>query len=161
MCHLQCHLLSRGGWLNYPSLTSKPQTTSDEKFYNCIAICNLVNRGSVVDLDLVTMNIECGKVRQIRAVGAEIAEQQGNTPTLPRYMWEQLLKFQKTDVALQEFRKFWDRQEKHRHQEWKPVKNLLKYWKQVTQKEGLLYRVIQDPKLSVEWSAGSFSFLLV
>lgn len=57
-------------------------------------MCNLIDRGTVLDPGLVSKGFECYKVRQIRAVESEssdLSARQGNTPTLPGYTREELI----------------------------------------------------------------------
>lgn len=66
----------------------EPETDPDSDFDNCIAVCNLIERGTVLDPGLVSKGFECHKERQIRAVESgsdDLSARQGNTPTLPGY----------------------------------------------------------------------------
>lgn len=124
-------------------------------------MCNLTERGTILDLVLVTKGLECYKVRQIRAAesgSGEISVRQGNTPTLPGYTKEELVGFQTSDPTLKAFRSFWD-------QGWPPgpreraalssqVKRLLKQWNCIQQKL-LLSRI------HVMVRCGSYSLLVV
>lgn len=119
----------------------------DQEYDGCVALCNSIRTGTVLELDLVAAGIECCKVWQLQASGANEDDCE-NTPTLPGYSKAELYQFQKTDPTLSVFRKFWSRKKKPTHRERvelsKPVLSLLKQWKKIIEKEGLLYRVIQD-----------------
>lgn len=144
--------------LSRQEFAGEPETDTDSDFDNCISVCNLIERGTVLDADLVTKGLECCKVRQIRAVesgSGEITAGQGNTPTLPGYTREELLGFQTSDPTLKEFKTFWDRGRRPSPRERtalsSQVKRLLKQWSGIQQREGLLYRVIKDPRHDEVW----------
>ena len=77
---------------------------------------------------------------------AEVADTQGNTPTLPGYSKDVLRQFQSTDPTLKSFRDFWDQKTKPTYQQKKglakPVTSLLRQWHRVREVDGLLYRII-------------------
>lgn len=64
------------------------------EFKGCVAICNLMNRGTALDSELVTAALKSGKVRQIRIAGTSQKESlelaQSNTPTLSGFSIEEL-----------------------------------------------------------------------
>lgn len=141
--------------LSRQEFAGEPETDPDSDLDNCIAVCNVIERGTVLDTHLVTKGLECCKVRQIRAVSDDISTRQGNTPTLPGYTRDELISFQASDPTLREFCVFWARRRKPNHKERaalsKQVRKLLKQWNYVQQKEGLLYRVISDPRHGEVW----------
>lgn len=133
-------------------------TDPDSDFDDCIAVCNLIGRGTVLDTDLATKGLECYRVRQIRAlesVSVEVSTSQGNTPTLPGYTREELIGFQTSDPTLKCFKTFWDRGRRPSPRERATlsgqVKKLLKQWGYIQQREGLLYRVIRDQRHGEVW----------
>ncbi|XP_051938977.1 uncharacterized protein K02A2.6-like [Hippocampus zosterae] len=76
---------------------------------------------------------------------------QDNTPTLPGYSKEVLQGFQAANPTLKVVRDFWNHQRKPSYQERrglsKPVRALLKQWPRLRERDGLLYRVINDVHL--------------
>lgn len=122
----------------------------DEEFDDCVAICNLICRGTSLEPELVTTGLECCQVNQIRALesGAPPSSAKEATPTLPGYSKEQLQTFQHQDSVLSVFRTFWNQKRKPSSHEWKclsrAVKSLFKQWKQIRERDGLLYRVVED-----------------
>lgn len=144
--------------LSRQEFAGEPEPDGDTEFDDCVAVCNMVNRGTVLNPDLVVAGIHCCRVRQIRALESGDSENngaQGNTPTLPGYTRQQLVEFQSNDIILKEFRKFWDRQKKPNYRErlnlTAPVKRLLKQWGLIKVKDGLLYRVVDDPRHGECW----------
>lgn len=143
--------------LSRQEFAGEPETDSDADFDNCIGVCNLMRRGTVLDPKLATKGLECCRVRQIRAVESVSDEntKQGNTPTLPGYTREELVGFQASDPTLKEFRTFWDRGRKPSSKERAalstPVKKLLKQWNFLQLRKDLLYRVIKDPCHGEVW----------
>lgn len=71
-----------------------------------------------------------------------------NTPTLPGYTKDELREFQKVDPTIAALKGFWDHKRKPTKQERiglsQPALSLLKQWDRIIEKEGLLYRVIDD-----------------
>ena len=131
----------------------EPEPNSDDAEYDgCVAICNTLRTGTAMDLDLVTAGVECGRLRQLSA--SEISETvpteviQDNTPTLPGYSKAELQRFQEADSVLGVLKGFWNKQRKPTYQEkrdlTKPVHLLLKQWSRLQERDGLLYRVIED-----------------
>ena len=131
----------------------EPEPNSDDAEYDgCIAICNTLRPGTAMDCDLVTAGVEGGRLRQLGA--SEISETvpteviQDNTPTLPGYSKAELQRFQEADSVLGVLKGFWNKQRKPTYQEkrdlTKPVHSLLKQWSRLQERDGLLYRVIED-----------------
>lgn len=124
---------------------------ADMEYDGCVAICNVIQKGTALGAELTTAGIESYKIRQMRANekgdGSGFGAQ-GNTPTLPGYSKDDLKEFQGQDPVLGVFRRFWDSKSKPNFQERKdlekPVLSLLKHWPDIREKEGLLYRVIED-----------------
>lgn len=84
--------------------------------------------------------------------------EQGNTPTLPGYTKEEVVRFQDSDPrpsVLQVFRSFWDWGRRPSFGERvglsAQVKKLLKQWCYIKEKEGLIYRLVQDPHHGEMW----------
>lgn len=143
-CNTSADALSRR-----PGLEEVEPESEDIEYDDCVAICNSLRTGTALGPDLVTAGIECGKVWQMQASTAdEDSVDCENTPTLPGYSKADLRQFQETDPTLHVFRKFWSRKRKPTYQERmelsKPVLSLLKQWKKIKEKEGLLYRVVED-----------------
>lgn len=131
----------------------EPEPDSEDAEYDgCVAICNTLRPGTALDVDLVTAGVECCRLRQLRA--SEASETMAgeavldNTAMLPGYCRAELQNFQESDPALKVLGGFWDRQRKPSYQEkkglTKPVHSLLKQWLLLQEKDGLLYRVIED-----------------
>ncbi|KAL0161724.1 hypothetical protein M9458_045449, partial [Cirrhinus mrigala] len=123
----------------------------DVEYDNCVTICSLVRRGTALDAELVQAGMERCEVRQMRAVeagGLATKEAQGSTAIWPGYSKEQLVMFQSKDPVLKEFRVFWDQKRRPAGLEVKilskTVRSLLKQWTRLREKEGLLYRVVED-----------------
>ena len=98
--------------LSRQELAVEPETDHDAEFDNCVAVCNPIWRGKVLDPGLATKGLECFKVRQIwvaESVSGEDSAGQGNTPTLPGYTRDELIGFQTSDSTLKGFRAFLDR----------------------------------------------------
>ncbi len=100
--HLRC-----GQFLPEPRF--EPTTV---EYDDCVTICNVVNKGTPLDPELLTAGDQCCKVRQIRAVEGgprgDGANAQGGTFSLPGHTKGQLRDFQLKDLILHSFRKFWD-----------------------------------------------------
>ncbi len=93
--------------------------------------------------------MEYSKVRQLQASLAVEDDVVGeNTPTLPGYSKAELHQFQELDPTLSAFKKFWSRQKKPTKPERlglsRSVRSLLKQWPKIRERDGLLYRVIED-----------------
>ncbi|KAL1007184.1 hypothetical protein UPYG_G00083180 [Umbra pygmaea] len=135
-------------------LAGEPANPDDVEFDDCVAICNLVNKGVSLPPELVEVGVQRCRVRQIRALEAGLVteedEAQGNTPTLAGYTKAELRTFQDKDPTLKIFRRFWDQERapsgRERRGLPKPVLSLLKHWNYTQKKDGLLYRVVSDPK---------------
>lgn len=135
-----------------PAADEPEPDSEDAEYDGCVAICSTLRTGTALGLGLVAAGVECCKVRQLCASeGSEtvISEAaQDNTPTLPGYSKAELQSFQASDPTLRVLREFWSRQSKPTHQEKmglsKPVRSLLKQWPRIREKDGLLYRVIED-----------------
>lgn len=138
--------------LSRQPLAGEPEPVTDVEFDNCVAICNVVWKGTALEPELVTAGLGSCKVRQIRALetgaSTDADPSQGNTPTLPGYSKEELRRFQSQDPVLSVFKTFWDGERKPSNKERtslsKPVLSLLKQWNRVQQRDGLLYHVIED-----------------
>lgn len=146
-CNNAADALSRQPTANEPEPYSE-----DVEYDGCIAICNTLRTGTALDLDLIAAGVECCQIRQLRVSKTgetEVSEAaQANTPTLPGYSKTELQGFQASDPTLRVIREFWNRQRKPTYQErlglTKPVRSLLKQWPRIREKDGLLYRVIDD-----------------
>ncbi|KAL1256563.1 hypothetical protein QQF64_012108 [Cirrhinus molitorella] len=143
-CNTAADALSRR-----PGLDEEEPKGEDQEYDGCIALCNSLRTGTILGPDLVAAGMECCQVWQLQASG--VTENYGdceNTPTLPGYSKAELCQFQETDPTLSMFRKFWNRKKKPTHQERlklsKPVLSLLKQWKRIRDKDGLLYCVAED-----------------
>lgn len=82
--------------LSRQEFAGEPESKMDTDFDDCIAICNLVNRGTALDPELVTLGFHCCNVRQIQAGESgftETLESQENK-TSPGYTKEQIVDFQ-------------------------------------------------------------------
>ena len=146
-CNTAADALSRR-----PAAGEPEPDSEDAEYDGCVAICNTLRQGTALDLDLVTAGVECCRLRQLQASEASetVASEavQDNTPTLPGYSKTELHNFQALDPTLRVVREFWDKQRKPTYQEKiglsKPVRFLLKQWSRLREKDGLVYRVIED-----------------
>lgn len=133
--------------LSRQPLAGEPTSSEDAEFDDCVAICNVINKCTPLDVELLTAGDQCCKVSQIRALecGARVegTESQGGIFTLPGYTKAQLKDFQLNDSIICSFREFWDCKRKpssqQRHHLPKPVLSLLKQWKYIGESDGLLY----------------------
>ncbi|KAG1931367.1 hypothetical protein F2P79_021615 [Pimephales promelas] len=123
----------------------------DAEYDDCVTICSLTQRGTPLDAELIQAGMERCEVRQMRAMetrGLASTEAQGSTAIWPGYSKEQLASFQTQDPVLKEFKIFWDQKRKPAGLEVKTlsksVRSLLKQWNRLREKEGLLYRVVED-----------------
>ncbi|KAL1276641.1 hypothetical protein QQF64_036264 [Cirrhinus molitorella] len=125
--------------------------TEDTEFDGCVAICHAIRPGTFVEPDLAML---VGKV-ETRSLHAAIVDVNGesepmleNTPTLPGYAKDELQQFQNVDPNIMALRNFWDQKRKPTKQERiglsRPALLLLKQWDRIREKEGLLFRVIND-----------------
>lgn len=128
----------------------EPEPESDDTEYDgCLAICNSLRAGTALEPDLWVAGVECSNVRLLQA---SLAEEDNveceNTPTLPGYSDDELRQFQEADTTLCVFRRFWNQKRRPTRQEKqglaRPVQCLLKQWQRIREKDGLLYRVIDD-----------------
>lgn len=97
-CNVTADALSRQPLAGHLELDS-----DDAEYDDCIVTCNVINRGTTLEPDLITAGMEKFQIRQIRAIdsgGSIVSEVQGNTLTLPPYSKEQLRVFQKQDPAV-------------------------------------------------------------
>uniref|UniRef100_A0A8C2GGE5 Gypsy retrotransposon integrase-like protein 1 n=2 Tax=Cyprinus carpio TaxID=7962 RepID=A0A8C2GGE5_CYPCA len=130
--------------------SSEPDSESEDTEYDgCVAICNSLRTGTALGPDLLAAGMEHSKVRQLQAsLAGEDDVVCENTPTLPGYSKEELRRFQELDPTLSLFKKFWSRQKKPNKSERlglpRSVCSLLKQWPKIREKDGLLYRVIED-----------------
>ncbi|KAI5626698.1 hypothetical protein C0J50_13742 [Silurus asotus] len=144
--------------LSRQEFAGEPGPDPDADWDQGVAICSVISRGTALDTELALKGLECGRLRQIRALEAgeeAVTSLQGNTHTLPGYTKEQLAEFQKNDPVIQGFREFWDKEKRPVHLERKslsrPVKCLLKQWSLIRERNGLLYRVVDNPNEKGCW----------
>uniref|UniRef100_A0A672FZX6 Gypsy retrotransposon integrase-like protein 1 n=1 Tax=Salarias fasciatus TaxID=181472 RepID=A0A672FZX6_SALFA len=137
-------------------LTEEPEHDDEDAEYDgCVAICNLLRAGTALDSNLVAAGLVSCTIRQLQASEAgEIVNneiRQDNTPTLPGYSKAQLVSFQTSDPTLSVLGELWRQQRKPTFRERaglpKAVCSLLKQWRRLREKDGLLYRVIEDVHL--------------
>lgn len=73
------------------------------------------------------------------------------TTSFPTHTKEELINMQKADPTIKEFLKFWERDKKPTFAERKQLSHecvtLLRQWDKVAREQGLMYRIVQDPKL--------------
>lgn len=131
-------------------LAGEPQpNVDDEQFDDCVAICNLICKGTSLEPHMASTELNHCQVNQIRAseTGNQFSIQEA-TPTLPGYTKEELRKFQSQDEEIAGFLSFWNQKRRPSFQERKNlskgIKLLLKQWKHVKERDGLLYRVVED-----------------
>ncbi len=109
----------RLGWHNAAAdalsrqpLAGEPANPEDVEYDDCVTICNVVNKGTPLDPELLTAGDQCCKIRQIRAVEGgprgDGANAQGGTFSLPGHTKGQLRDFQLKYLILHSFRKCWD-----------------------------------------------------
>ncbi|XP_041841581.1 uncharacterized protein LOC121640000 [Melanotaenia boesemani] len=137
-------------------MLDEPEPESEDAEYDgCVAICNMLRAGTKLGSDLVKAGVESAKISQLQ--GSEAGETvfhetvHDNTPTMPGYSLAELKRFQAADPTISALREFWCRQRKPTWQEKrglpKPVQSMLKQWPRIREKDGLLYRVVEDPHL--------------
>lgn len=99
--------------LSRQSLAGEP--TIPDEYDDCVAICNIISKGTVLETDLVIASERSYRVQQICALeggGEADNDNQGSTPTLPGYTTTELADFQKNDPTISSFRPFWERRKK-------------------------------------------------
>ena len=73
------------------------------------------------------------------------------TTSFPTHTKDELINMQKADPTIKEFLKFWERNMKPTFAERKSLSHqcvtLLRQWDRITREHGLMYRIVQDPKL--------------
>ncbi len=130
--------------------SSEPDSESEDAEYDgCVAICNSLRMGTALEPDLLAAGVEYSKVRQLQASLAGEDDVVGeSTPTLRGYSKAELRQFQESDPTLSVFKKFWSLQKKPTKPERlglsRSVRSLLKQWPKIRERDGLLYRVIED-----------------
>lgn len=104
--------------------------------------------------ELAAAGVEHCRVRQLSVLHLDSKESdlvQSNTPTLPSYTKAELQTFQVSDPTLKVLKDLWDKKQKPSWQERQtlptPVRSLLKQWPRLREKDGLLYREIEDVNL--------------
>lgn len=86
-------------------LAGEPEPQGDdEEFDDCIAICNLIWRGTTLEPELATEGVRCCQLNQIRADEAAHCPPQEATLTLPGYSKEELQTFQSQDQVISVFK---------------------------------------------------------
>ena len=73
------------------------------------------------------------------------------TTSFPTHTKEELINMQKTDPTIKAFLKFWERDKTPNFEERKHLSHqcvtLLRQWPKIIREQGLMYRIVQDPKL--------------
>ena len=73
------------------------------------------------------------------------------TRSFPMHTKDELISMQKADPTIKEFLKFWESNTKPTFTERKQLSHqcvtLLRQWDRITREQGLMYRIVQDPKL--------------
>uniref|UniRef100_A0A8P4GS98 Gypsy retrotransposon integrase-like protein 1 n=1 Tax=Dicentrarchus labrax TaxID=13489 RepID=A0A8P4GS98_DICLA len=149
-CNTAADALSR-----QPAGDGPEPVSEDAEYDGCVAICNALRTGTELGLDLVTAGVEHCKIGQLCAseAGETVISEavQDNTPTLPGYSKAELQSFQAADPTIRVLREFWSQQKKPTYQEKadfpKPVRSLLRQWPRIRERDGLLYRVMEDVHL--------------
>uniref|UniRef100_A0A8P4GKR5 Gypsy retrotransposon integrase-like protein 1 n=1 Tax=Dicentrarchus labrax TaxID=13489 RepID=A0A8P4GKR5_DICLA len=149
-CNTAADALSR-----QPVVDGPEPVSEDAEYDGCVAICNALRTGTELGLDLVTAGVEHCKIGQLCAseAGETVISEavQDNTPTLPGYSKAELQSFQAADPTIRVLREFWSQQKKPTYQEKadfpKPVRSLLRQWPRIRERDGLLYRVMEDVHL--------------
>lgn len=74
------------------------------------------------------------------------------TTSFPTHTKDELITMQNADPTIKEFLKFWERNKKPIFAERKPLSSqcvtLLRQWDRITREHGLMYRIVQDLKLT-------------
>lgn len=149
-CNTAADALSR-----QPTVDTAEPDSEDAEYDGSIAICNVLRAGTSLGSDLVMAGVEACRIRLLQASepdGEAVSEAVlGNTPTMPGYSNAELYRFQVSDPTIGVLREFWSRQKRPTYRERgglsKPVRSLLKQWPRIREKDGLLYRVIEDAHL--------------
>ena len=73
------------------------------------------------------------------------------TSSIPTHTKDKLINMQKADPTIREFLKFWETDKKATFAERKQLPlqcvTLLQQWDRVAREQGVMYRIVQDPKL--------------
>ncbi|XP_016323325.1 uncharacterized protein LOC107673957 [Sinocyclocheilus anshuiensis] len=127
--------------------------TEDSEYDGCVTICSGLRTGTALEVDLAGLEASPreGKIGLLHAA-IEDGETGGgpmeNTPTLPGYTKDELRQFQDADPTISVLKSFWDKKRKPTNRERKhlsrPLRMLLKQWDKIQEKEGLMYRTIDD-----------------
>lgn len=137
-------------------VTGEPEPVSEDAEYDaCVAICNALKTGTALGLELADAGVEHCRVGQLSATDpsetGDCEAAQANTPTLPGYTKTELQGFQASDPSLRVLGKFWREGRKPTRREklglTKSVLSLVKQWPRIRERDGLLYRVIEDAHL--------------
>lgn len=147
-CNTAADALSRR-----PGLDGEVET-DDSEYDGCVALCSGLRTGAVVGPDLAELVVGPSQERTGQLHAAIEDEGTGeeypleNTPTLPGYTKDELRQFQEADPTISVFKSFWDMKRKPAKPERmglsRPVRLLLKQWDKVQEKEGLLYRIVDE-----------------
>lgn len=144
-CNTAADALSRRA-----GLEEQEEVTEDSEYDGCVAICNALRTGTVVEPDLA-VRVAREEARLLQAAIVDEDDREGileNTPTLPGYTKDELHRFQEEDPTITALRNFWDKKRKPTKQERtglsRPALSLLKQWDRIREKGGLLYRAIND-----------------
>lgn len=135
-----------------PALTESDPVSEDAEFD--VAICDSLRAGTALGSELAAAGVEHCRVRQLSVLHLDSKDSdlvQSNTPTLPSYTKAELQTFQVSDPTLKVLKDLWDKKQKPSWQERQtlpiPVRSLLKQWPRLREKDGLLYREIEDVNL--------------
>lgn len=144
-CNTAADALSRR-----PGLEEKEEVTEDSEYDGCVAICNALRTGTVVEPDLA-VHVARKEAGLAQAALVDEDDRGGtleNTPTLPGYTKDELHRFQEKDPTITVLRNFWDEKRKPTKKERtslsRPALSLLKQWDRIREKGGLLYRAVND-----------------
>ncbi len=144
-CNTAADALSRR-----PGLEGMEVVTEDSEYDGCVAICSGLRTGTAMGADLAGLvaSPREGKIGQLQAAIENGEEHLENTPTLPGYTKDELRQFQDADPTISVLKNFWDKKRKPTSRERKylskPVLLMLKQWDRIQEKEGLMYRTIDD-----------------
>lgn len=142
-CNTAADALSRK-----PGPEERDAPPEDAEYDGCLAICNELNAGTAVELDLdesVSAPVELSE--DIASTESALV----NTPTFPGYTQKELCCFQEADPTLGILKQFWQKKKKPSARERRGlprrVQSLLKQWAKIKEENGLLFRVVDDAAL--------------
>ena len=150
---------------------SVPEETEDSKEDQLLHIESIVTMATPVPLDLSHAIVTTSIPIEVRRMAVYEPDQNLSathqlpdedkklprddpviaTTSFPTHTKDELISMQKADPTIKEFLKFWESNTKPTFMERKQLSHqcvtLLRQWDRITREQGLMYRIVQDPKL--------------